>query len=411
MAKRKKADTKRLLYISSVFLLLLIGSIYVISRFRSSQVSANTPTLTSDTPNIITKIKSGTLLVQKTTYVWKLYKHTSHTCTKSGYQTFLTAYPKGDTLTAQAPLLLRVHGGSAGYYDSTGSYHGNTVHITQENDASLLTYLKMIGLTQKIRQSIPKTRFVIFSMCDHDYHSGNSTVADPNNPNGLDENGNVRTADGFTANARAVLHTLTKFPTSKIIVYGTSAGAYGAFNLASWLQHNPVSSVPIALIMDSGVSDWNAWDILKNYSSTSGIFCGPEQSIIRQRLGYYGQTEASAPTLLTSGINAGWWRAPIYLIWSQKDLYGCGQEIVSYTDTSGNLVEKRGTDILYGPIKDVITTLTPGGNSKTHTICVDKSTSGDCAKHIPTQYNQLNTLDGSDYNNTILNWIISTIGK
>lgn len=412
MTKRKKTGTKRLLYIiSSIFLLLLIISIYYLSRLNASPVSANTLILTSDTPNVITQIKSGTLLVQKTTYVWKLYKHTSHTCTKSGFQTFLMAYPKGDKLTEATPLMLRVHGGGAGYYNESGIYQGNAANIIQENESSLLTYLKMLGFTQQIRQTIPKTRFVIFSMCDHDYHSGNGTVADPNNPNPPDENGNQRTADGFMANAKATLFALSKFPTSKVIVYGTSAGTYGAFNLASWFQQKQISSVPIALIMDSGVSDWNAWDILINYASTSGIYCGPEQNSIRQRLGYYGRTEASAPTVLTTGINEGWWRAPIYLIWSQKDRYGCGQEMISYTDKSGNVVEKRGTDILYGAIKNTMETLNPGGNSKPQTICVDKSAPGDCAKHVPTQSNQLNTLDGSNYNQTILNWIIATIGN
>lgn len=414
--RNKKSKTSLLILFFLIFLVVLttLAVKYrknIFSTYALDETFDESKSLTIGTENKIIRIKNGTTKnIAGVNYKWMLFRHTAHTCAKSGYQTFLFVYPENDNLKTDAPLVVRYHGGGAGFFDTSGVYQGSG-WITQENEDVLLPYFKETGVARYVQHDVPNTRFLITSMCDHDYSSGNGTVSDPNNPNNPDESGNARTADGLTSNIKAIIYIVKSYPTTKFVIIGTSAGAYGAFNTALRMQEGTqISSQLSGVVLDSGVSDWDSWKILAENVDQLVDPCGAIQEYVRPRLGLYSKNGMSAPVAFKRSILSGKWNLPIYLIWDENDKYGCGHRTVTYTNISGNQQTEIGTEIIYRPFADLIEQYNPAGKSKVAKLCVVHNTVEECTIHAPTQKNLTDKyqITGSgNYSKNIANWIIS----
>jgi hypothetical protein len=365
---------------------------------------------------VVRKKSEAPILIEGKEYNWILYENRSYTCAKSGYPTFIIFTPKNDVITKSAPLVIRFHGGGAGYWDEGGIFKNSEVFINSYGEEKLITYFKHGGVSKQIRSQIPNTRFLFPTMCDHDYYAGLGQVPDPGNPHSPDENGKTRTADGLRNSWDAISFTLSKYNTSHKFIYGNSAGSEGAF--INFFYVVTQKGVPVdGLIMDSGISDWKAWEIVNN--NFPG--CSVSHKEVRKRLGIFGEDINAAPLLLRRGLNKGLSNIPIYFIWSEGDAYGCGNKEITYIDPYDG-IEKTTTanDLIYGTFAKVILEKNPGGKSVARKACVDSTLgANNCGKHVPTQVNGLidrNVMSESamfhqDYNSDIVQWMIVIMKK
>jgi hypothetical protein len=364
---------------------------------------------------IVIRKKSETpVFIEGKRYDWILYENRSYTCARSGHPTFIIFTPKNDVVTTSAPLIIRFHGGGAGYWDENGMFKKTETFINSYGEEKLITYFKQGGVSKQIRARIPNARFLLPTMCDHDYYAGLGQVPDPGNPYSPDENGKTRTADGLRSSWDAISFTLSKYTTSHKFIYGNSAGSEGAF--INFFYAVTQKGVAIdGLIMDSGVPDWRAWEIVNGKLAN----CGISHKEVRKRLGTFGADNNAAPLLLQRGMSRGLLNIPIYYIWSEGDQYGCGNQVITYIDPYDGIEKTTtGNDLVYGTFAKIITEQNPGGKSIARKACVDSTLgANNCGKHVPTQVNGLidrnviaeTDLFHQDYNSDIVHWILSII--
>jgi hypothetical protein len=389
-----------------LILIGVIGSI-ILSTFLIIWLKNDSTPDESDASIAVSLNSQGTIEIDSKSYVWKEYSNNRYTCAKSGNQTFIIFSPEDLDDTSSSPLIVRFHGGGAGYWKENGDYiRENDEFITQYGYEQFKLYFKESGLMTQLRQAVPSARFLLMSMCDHDYYGGDGSLLDPNNP--YSTRANPKKADGLLATTSAFLYIKQHFGTSKVIFYGTSAGAYGAF--INFYHLGKTQSINIdGVILDSGLSDWKAWTEL--HRALGGL--GALQSKVQKRMGLYGSDENPATLLLSRGVQQGWIKTPIYLIWSANDQNAGGNKSVNYNDPyTGVAKQGRGTDILYSNFADHLKDLNPGGKSVARKSCITTSNAEwECDRHVPTQVGDLmdsyadNNIFHPDFNADIVAWV------
>ena len=135
-------------------------------------------------------------------YTLEWYRNRAYTCSRSGYYTFLIAYPDGLPRSTPYALWVRLHGGGLGAYGPDGTYlpttycsgKGSPCYLDEESLEALATHLQEEGLVHDVAMQ-GGFRFLVPSMCDHDLYLGLGDVEEPYNPN-IDANGRRPRADG-----------------------------------------------------------------------------------------------------------------------------------------------------------------------------------------------------------------------
>lgn len=189
-------------------------------------------------------ITMKTETIGATDFQIRFYRNRAYQCgrgclqnmaTCQGYFTFLVLHATNLENT-KAPLWVRIHGGGVGYYDDTGTYHPGSDESSnvEESLVKLMSYGPNASEDDVVARRLNEGfRFLIPSMCDHDFHSGIGTPY-PNNPNwnGTDSVDGLlalMSAIDFTVNGNG---TLNGQETSEVYVHGTSSGGAGAYSAA-----------------------------------------------------------------------------------------------------------------------------------------------------------------------------------
>ncbi|MDQ1475760.1 MAG: hypothetical protein QOE62_989, partial [Actinomycetota bacterium] len=130
------------------------------------------------------------------------YRNTAYPCSISGYQTFAVGTKVGSSDTAARPLWAFMHGGGAGYFDTSGNPVPGPGQKVEESAASLTTHLTNNGLLGLIRADAAGFRTLAVSYCSHDIYAGANTP-DPHNPNTTPD-GKPRPTNGVYATKAAI---------------------------------------------------------------------------------------------------------------------------------------------------------------------------------------------------------------
>lgn len=169
------------------------------------------------------------------------YRNLAYRCGRRGHYTFVVV-EREDVAGRPTPLWVFLHGGSVGYYDDAGVYHGAEGLNDEESAAALSGHLTG-GVTQSGTQDnalgrriADGYRFLVPSMCDHDLYAGFGNVY-PNNPNWPDAGGDR--VEGYLATEAAIHFVATSagadggvaWPTTLVLLHGASAGSAGAWHV------------------------------------------------------------------------------------------------------------------------------------------------------------------------------------
>ena len=164
---------------------------------------------------------------------YEFYRNHAYTCGVSGYQTFLLAYREDTPLSERRPLWMRLHGGGGDTWLRDGTY-SPPVHyprmLNEESFKLLKRHFGDPGLLEYVRGHSAGFRFLVASLCDHDFYSGVGQI-DPYNPHNPDENGKKRRLDGLPANLSALAFERGRLNSGHVFVHGTSAGSIGTMTL------------------------------------------------------------------------------------------------------------------------------------------------------------------------------------
>jgi hypothetical protein len=186
------------------------------------------------------------------------YRNDAYRCGRDGTFPFVVVEP-ADATGDRRPLWVLLHGGGLGYYGSDGAYvavggteSGNDAETTGELLSMLYGYVGADGGADTFvaDQLVAGARIVLGSLCDHDLYLGLGERY-PANPNHDD------TVDGLLANLAMVdavtngADGVARRPTSSRLIFGASAGAFGAAALAHNLTARGVQVDGI--VLDAGL--------------------------------------------------------------------------------------------------------------------------------------------------------------
>ena len=355
---------------------------------------------------------------------WQLeyYRNRAYTCGVSGYQTFVLAYRKKDSLSDPKPLWVRLHGGGGGNWLSDGSYtpEGHDPRSLDEETAQQLAgSLREKGLIANVTDHAAGFRFLLPSLCDHDFYSGTGEV-DLHNPNTPDENGDQRRVDGALATLSALAFARARLNATHVFLHGTSAGSMGAMTLAAELgrQEQRLSGA----VLDSWVLNPYLLDLMKtgcrserpNNPRLTGVLTPLEPELFLERLGYYGKPEHMPEESVAKGIV----QTPLFLTWSRDDAGMCGQKILTLEDSHGATAKGEASWLMNMPLSEAIDQYNPGGASRWRRLCVDNPEldDSDCDRHSPTRFSAAEfggdrSRQGEDYNQVIMAWVGERLGE
>jgi len=171
----------------------------------------------------------------------ELYRNNAYECGLTGNYSFLVMNPADDP-DAEAPLWVYLHGGGAGYYDDTGTYHAVKTQtedtynheetFTDLFDDQVVAHTFNTNTNQPIDSTLKRRieegyRVLVVSMCDHDLYGGLGTpyTNHPTNPDAE--------VNGHEATLAAIDYVAANYPTTQVWAHGTSAGSIGVWALAS----------------------------------------------------------------------------------------------------------------------------------------------------------------------------------
>lgn len=339
----------------------------------------------------------------------EFYKNKAYTCGKSGYQTFLIVYPEAVAKDEPQNLWIRMHGGGGGAYDQNGQYvpsaycagPNSPCWIKEESLQDLGSNLKEKGLVSDVIKE-GGFRFLVPSMCDHDFYSGIGDHPEENNPN-TDANGQKSTADGLLALRSAIDFTRQKYPTTHIFAHGTSAGSIGALVLSTALscEGKNISGA----ILDSGVVSSYSKQLV---DSSCAEYNSHELDLISKKVGPFTNIRPD------EFVQAGLIKTPLYDFWDTHD-WSCAcsaPDKVTIKDKNGADFTGGGCQIAHKELDDAISSTGKQSNSTFREVCIGgKASNGlSCTAHIPTVRSKAQSggdtyRDGEDYNSVIMQWV------
>jgi hypothetical protein len=341
-------------------------------------------------------------------YKFDQYRNLAYPCSISGYQTFVIGTKVGSSDTQTKPLWVRMRGGGVGFFDSSGRPQPSAGNKSEESAATSIGFLNPNGLMRLVRDDPLGFRLVSVSMCNHDIYSGGDTP-DPNNPNTLPD-GTPRTVNGLFATKAAIQFTLAKYPTSKFLLHGTSAGSAGALSVSWGLQAQGIP--PAGSVVDSGVvnGEWEQAQFDQGTCADGGPRSPAAIAAIRARTQFQLADVNNEPDKL---VSRGDLTVPLLHTWSSADPNVCGATPMSCPLRDGTTVTMGAADCVHEPLRAAIAGLGPGSKSRNLRVCVSPAGQpGSCATHVVTNKETPNTDPASpaDYNGAILDWVHARLG-
>lgn len=361
-------------------------------------------TLAACTTLMLPADTSGIAFVSTTTtdgWKYDYYRDTTYPCAVSGYQTFVVGTKIGSSNTAPAPLWVFMHGGGAGYFDTSGNPVPGPGQKTEESAASLTTYLTNNGLLAKVRADTAGFRTVAVSYCSHDVYAGANNL-DPNNPNTI-PGGKPRTTNGIYSVKAAIQYVQAHYPTTKFFLHGTSAGSAGSFGVAWALQLG--GNAPAGDVADASIINTEALAA----ADTAG-YCTDDNdparlAAIAARVHPDLANPANEPDKL---VASGQLTVPIMHIWNHGDSNTCGSPPIACPMRDGSTITLGLTDCIHEPMRRAIAAQGASSKSKNFPVCVDNDGTPDCSLHVVTTRIHLTNTDPStpaDYLTAIMTWV------
>ncbi len=347
-------------------------------------------------------------------YHAEFYENRAYTCGVSGYHTFVVAWPDGVPTSAPRPLWVRLHGGGVGAFNDAGEYVPSVFlfgSLDQETFAELAAFGLSDGLMASIRAHPAGFRAVIPSLCDHDLYAGVG-LADPNNPFSPDENGKTRATDGLLAAEAAVAYARAQLATTATFVHGTSAGSFGAFNVAYGLQEHgqPVTGI----VMDSGVLDYTANAAYEAHLEanpgacpSAGAAFNVDWDAMRARFAHLAQPLWEPAYAVEQGL----FSTPVFQLWDRRDPNWCADTPIPYIDDDGTPQILGGSDLLNDDLRAAIAANPPGGPGASVSLRVCTVTGpSTCGVHGPTAAingppTAIDADTGLDINQAVVDWV------
>ncbi len=320
---------------------------------------------------------AGVADVSRDGYTYRYFENRAYPCAISGYQSFAIGVATGSSLSAAAPLWVKMHGGGQGWFDDLGKPKPSAGNKRQESLSQLLAASDS-GLTRLIRRSGAGFRVLLVSMCSHDIYAGvNST--DPHNPN-LDAAGLPRTTNGLISVKAAIQYTRAVVPTTKFLLYGTSAGSAGALNVGWGLQRQGLA--PAGLIADSGLINQEA-ELARVEQGTCGSKGMTLDSLTRSSARWAPEISdpANQPDLLVSN---GSLTVPVFHLWNLGDSNTCGNTPMVCPLRDGSTPTLWSATCGHTPLSLAIAGLPGSRHSASLGVCVNASTTdgNPCDKHV-----------------------------
>jgi hypothetical protein len=334
-------------------------------------------------------------------YSFDLYRNLDYPCSISGYQTFVLGSKVGSSASATRPLWVYMHGGGVGWFAPDGTPMPDGAHKHEEG-FNLTNSVQNRALVGRVRADAAEFRLMSVSMCDHDVYGGGD-LPDPNNPNTLPD-GSPRTVNGLFATKAAIQFALSKVPTSKFFLHGTSAGGHGVWSVAFGLEEQ--GRPPAGAVADSGILNYE-WQQAINAQLPSANCARPQEVLdaVAQRL---------HPTLTTKGnqpdelVSRGELTVPMLHVWNRADTVSCGATPMQCPLRDGSSITLGAGDCHHEPMRRAIAALGPGSKSVNMQLCVSPATNpGTCRVHTPTNDDLTNTDPAwpADYNGAAMDWV------
>ena len=344
---------------------------------------------------------------------YEFYRNHAYTCGVSGYQTFLLAYREDTPLSERRPLWMRLHGGGGGTWLRDGTY-SPPVHyprmLNEESFKLLKRHFGDPGLLEYVRGHSAGFRFLVASLCDHDFYSGVGQI-DPYNPHNPDENGKKCRLDGLPANLSALAFARGRLNSGHVFVHGTSAGSIGTMTLtialgrqgqtlSGAISDSWVMNGYLLPLMDSGCRDQ------RNVSTPT------DHTLFLDRIGFYARAE----NLPEVAVSRGLVKTPLFLMWSRGDPGMCGEKMMTLQNSTGEELTGEGSWLMNQALTKAIDRHNPGGASRWRRVCVDNPDLPDskCDRHSPSRFDVAtfggdNSRDGEDYNRVMLDWVTARL--
>jgi hypothetical protein len=373
-----------------------IALVVAVVAALSGLTACNTLLLPGNTSSI-------TFVSTTTTGGWRYdyYRNNAYPCSVSGYQTFVVGTRVGSSDTARRPLWVFMHGGGAGYFDTSGQPVPGPGQKVEESAASLTTHLTNNGLLGRIRADAAGFRTVAVSYCSHDIYAGANTP-DPHNPNTTPD-GKPRPTNGVYATKAAIQYVLDHYPTTKTFLHGTSAGSAGTFGVAWAMQLQGIA--PAGVVADASLVNAEAFAAADAAGYCTDNNDPARVAAISARIQPDLANIANEPDKL---VSSGRLTVPILHIWNHGDSNTCGSPPIACPMRDGSVVTLGLTDCIHEPMRRAIAALGPTSRSKNYPVCVDNDATPDCSLHVVTSRIHLTNTDSStpaDYLGGIVTWV------
>ncbi|WP_426572050.1 hypothetical protein [Aquihabitans sp. McL0605] len=344
----------------------------------------------------------------KTIDGWKFdqYRNKAYPCSISGYQTFVIGTKVGLSPNVSRPLWVKMRGGGAGWFDSSGTPQPTSGNKSEESFATSLSF-DTPGLMEQVKAAPEHFRLLLVSMCSHDVYSGNNTP-DPHNPNTTPD-GKLRPTTGLAATKAAVQYATAKYPTSAYFLNGTSAGGAGSFSVGWALQQQGLP--PTGIISDSGVinQEWELYVAAHGISGSTG--CGKAtddrgDGVLGRIDPEIGDIDNEPDRLVATGRLT----VPVLHVWNRNDQNSCGNVQIPCPMHDGTTVTMGASECRHGPIRNAILAQGPSSRSKDMEVCVEGGdASVPCDRHVVTAgvLTNSDTTHGvpADFTTAIMDWV------
>jgi hypothetical protein len=335
---------------------------------------------------------------------WKydFYRNDAYPCSISGSATFVIATKLGNSPTAPKPLLTYLKGGGVGYFDDLGNPIPNEDHKVEDTFLSFLTELANNALLIRAREHVlPSFRILAVSYCSHDIYGGMNTP-DPHNPYRTSD-GKLRPTSGLIATKAAIQFAKSLYPTTKTLLYGTSAGSVGSFAVAWSMQLQGIPAA--AVIADASIVNLEARDAKFAQGICPGFEDPARGALVAARVHPdLGQLANESDKLVASGRLT----VPILHIWNHGDSNTCGSPPMQCPRRDGTTVQLGVTDCFHDAMRIAIANQGPTSRSKNLPVCVDDDPVKDCSLHVVSNQSGLVNTDPAspaDYLSAIMSWI------
>jgi hypothetical protein len=335
---------------------------------------------------------------------WKydFYRNDAYPCSISGYATFVIATKLGNSPTAAKPLLTYLKGGGVGYFDDLGNPIPNEDHKVQDTFLSFLGEMGSNALLARLREHVlPSFRMLAVSYCSHDIYGGMLTP-DPHNPNTTPD-GAPRLTNGLLATKAAIQFAQSLYPTTKTLLYGTSAGSVGSFAVAWSMQ---LQGIPAAgVVADASIVNLEARDAKFAQGICPGFEDPARGALVAARVHpELGKLENESDKLVANGRLT----VPILHIWNHGDSNTCGSPPMQCPRRDGTTVRLGVTDCFHDAMRIAIANQGPTSRSKNLPVCVDADPIKDCSLHVVSNQSGLVNTDPAspaDYLTAVTSWI------